>query len=565
MANDSNEELHNRHSSRISISSVSSNGLFLELEDNPFRQGKADQDQLDNILDKIGMGKFQYILFLLCGFGWLADNMWLQVVILILPRIKKHYSIDEIYVGFPNSALFFGLMLGSLFWGPHSDLHGRRDAFHWTLSIATIAGFLCSFTPNFWLLSVFLIALGFGVGGTVPVDSSIILEFLPSKYHYLVTSLSVFFNLGAVLASFFAYVILPPYSCPELALDGPADTCDVSVSNNGWRYVLIALSILNGLMAIGRVFLFKLPESPQYLLAKNQPEKVVNTLNHISKFNGLSLKFTTDDLMLTRKHSELDEIIEDPDQNILETEMEGLNPDGSSSSSSSRFQMTENHVKTPWLLRVMGFDLNLIYNLFQPYYKLSTILIWAIWILMALSYNLFGILLPEYLEMKGQAKGTGGLSDVYWSYLVFSLCGIPGSLVGGWLVDTRLGRKGTLAISTLLSGFAQIGFIFFESLNLVTLCSSAVSFLVTLMYAVLYSYTPEVFDPRLRSTACGIAATLSRMLAIISPMLAGLLKSIHTWSPLEISTLLLFIIVVLTVMLPIETRGRAKSVNLFHH
>jgi hypothetical protein len=75
MANDSGDELHNRHSSRISISSTNSNGLFLELEDNPFRQGKADQEQLDNILDKIGMGKFQYLLFLLCGFGWLADNV----------------------------------------------------------------------------------------------------------------------------------------------------------------------------------------------------------------------------------------------------------------------------------------------------------------------------------------------------------------------------------------------------------------------------------------------------------------------------------------------------------
>jgi hypothetical protein len=75
MANDSGDELHNRHSSRISISSTNSNGLFLELEDNPFRQGKADQEQLDNILDKIGMGKFQYLLFLLCGFGWMSDNV----------------------------------------------------------------------------------------------------------------------------------------------------------------------------------------------------------------------------------------------------------------------------------------------------------------------------------------------------------------------------------------------------------------------------------------------------------------------------------------------------------
>jgi hypothetical protein len=36
---------------------------------------KASQDQLDTILHQIGMGKFQYLLFLLCGFGWMSDNV----------------------------------------------------------------------------------------------------------------------------------------------------------------------------------------------------------------------------------------------------------------------------------------------------------------------------------------------------------------------------------------------------------------------------------------------------------------------------------------------------------
>lgn len=27
----------------------------------------------------IGMGKYQWGLFVLCGFGWFADNFWLQV------------------------------------------------------------------------------------------------------------------------------------------------------------------------------------------------------------------------------------------------------------------------------------------------------------------------------------------------------------------------------------------------------------------------------------------------------------------------------------------------------
>lgn len=416
-------------------------------------------------------------------------------------------------IGLPNSALFFGMMLGSLFWGGHSDIHGRRDAFHWTLATASIAGILSGLTPSFWFLIAFLVAVGFGVGGTVPVDNSIILEFLPSKYHYLVTSLSVFFNLGAVLASLFAFLILPSYSCPDFTSDKIYLPCDVSLQNNGWRYVFITLSVLNGILAFSRIFLFKLPESPQFLLAKNQPSKVVDTLNSIAKFNGLSKVFTIDDIVNVDKKAvflkadaDISVFSEDPDSDI-----ESGDTQIKDSKSKPTFEIVESHVKTHWLLKALGFDFNLIYNLFQPYYRMSTILLWIIWVFMALAYNLFTIFLPKYLEMKGQDDGVNNMSDVYWRYLIFSLSGIPGSLVGSWLVDTKLGRKGTLALSILFSGLAQVGFIFFKDINLVTLCSSSVSFLVTLMYAVLYCYTPEVFDPRLRSTACGIASSLSRL------------------------------------------------------
>ncbi|KAL7314859.1 hypothetical protein PS15m_006374 [Mucor circinelloides] len=40
--------------------------------------GTTDQI-LDGLLSKVGYGLFQKKLLILCGFGWLADNMWLQV------------------------------------------------------------------------------------------------------------------------------------------------------------------------------------------------------------------------------------------------------------------------------------------------------------------------------------------------------------------------------------------------------------------------------------------------------------------------------------------------------
>jgi MFS family permease len=396
------------------------------------------------------------------------------------------------------------MAVSALFWGGHSDLHGRRDSFNWSLIIATVSGIISAFAPNFFLLNLLFICIGFGVGSAVPVDSSILLEFLPSKYHYFVTGLSLFFNAGSVVASLLAYFILPSFSCVDQVSDISTGLCDVNLSNNGWRYLIIALSILEGIMVISRVFLFKLPESPQYLLAQNRLDEVVDSLNYISKYNGLTMSFTIHDL--EPSNDQLD-VAEDH----IELHEQDLNAEESSTSTNSKFIIIESQLKTPWILKVLGFDLNLIYNLFQPYYRLSTILIWSLWIFQAAAFVLFTVFLPKYLELKGQTEGESSMKDVYWGYLIYAFFGIPGSFAGSWLVDTRLGRKGTLALSFLLGGVFQLGFIWFQDLDLVTYCGAAVAFFATLMCAVLFSYTPEVFDPRLRSTACGIAASLSRL------------------------------------------------------
>ncbi|KAG1116998.1 hypothetical protein G6F42_013550 [Rhizopus arrhizus] len=49
--------------------------------------GTTDQI-LDGLLSKVGYGLFQKKLLILCGFGWLADNMWLQTIAIILPRVQ---------------------------------------------------------------------------------------------------------------------------------------------------------------------------------------------------------------------------------------------------------------------------------------------------------------------------------------------------------------------------------------------------------------------------------------------------------------------------------------------
>jgi MFS family permease len=73
----------------------------------------------------------------------------------------------------------------------------------------------------------------------MPTDGTLLLENVPKSKQYLVTALSVFFSIGAVLAAVVALVVVPPNSCPP-----EPDTCDVNTQNRGWQYLFGGLGII---------------------------------------------------------------------------------------------------------------------------------------------------------------------------------------------------------------------------------------------------------------------------------------------------------------------------------
>lgn len=120
---------------------------------------------INKAIQDIGMGQYQWKLFVLCGFGWLADNLWLQGVALTLPSLSAEFGVSEANVRYTTLALFTGLCCGAVFWGTMSDIVGRRSAFNLTLFITSVFGIAVGGT-NTWLQACALFsALGCGVGG----------------------------------------------------------------------------------------------------------------------------------------------------------------------------------------------------------------------------------------------------------------------------------------------------------------------------------------------------------------------------------------------------------------
>lgn len=105
-----------------------------------------------------------------------------------------------------------------------------------------------------------------------------------------------------------------------------------------------------------------------------------------------------------------------------------------------------------------------------------------------MGYPLFNAFLPQYLENAGKNIAPTPNRIVYRNYAITSIVGIPGSVIAYYTVDIKyIGRKGTIAVSTLLTGI--ILFLFTRSSNsnyqLTMTCLEA--FFQNIMYGVLYA------------------------------------------------------------------------------
>ena len=144
---------------------------------------------LNKAIQDIGMGRYQWQLFVVIGFGWASDNLWPIVTSLILtPVINEFHVTRGPYLTLSQN---IGLLVGAVFWGFGCDIFGRRWAFNLTIGVTAVFGLIAAGSPNFAAVGVFAAFWSIGVGGNLPVDSAIFLEFLPGTHQYLLTILSI--------------------------------------------------------------------------------------------------------------------------------------------------------------------------------------------------------------------------------------------------------------------------------------------------------------------------------------------------------------------------------------
>lgn len=130
---------------------------------------------------------------------------------------------------------------------------------------------------------------GFGLGGQIPIDATITLEFLPQNKRYLLALLSLWQPIGVVVACAIAYGFVPKYRCntdlPSCMITAAGEACCSKGSNMGWRYLMITLGAITLFVFFLRFFVFNFRESPKFLLGKGKEEEAIAVLHSIARFN----------------------------------------------------------------------------------------------------------------------------------------------------------------------------------------------------------------------------------------------------------------------------------------
>jgi MFS transporter, AAHS family, benzoate transport protein len=155
--------------------------------------------------------------------------------------------------------------------------------------------------------------------------------------------------------------------------------------------------------------------------------------------------------------------------------------------------------------------------IFEEGRAFSTVLFWIVWFMNVSVLFGFTIWLPKLIMNRGYSLATG-LSFL----LTLSVAAIAGTFIAGYLAD-RFGTKPTLSAYFLIS-FCSVALVGYTGnytylMVLVSLAGACINGAQNCMN----SYMPTYYPPSMRSTGTGVCYAVSRLGAVLGPMVVGVL------------------------------------------
>jgi putative MFS transporter len=181
-------------------------------------------------------------LLVISGTGWMFDAMDVGILSFVIAAISVEWHLTTSEMGWIGSMNSIGMAIGAFGFGLLADRIGRKNVFMMTLVLFSLASGLSALTTTLTVFLILRFFVGAGLGGELPVASTLVSESVSAKERgRVVVLLESFWAAGWLIAALLAYFIIPEF---------------------GWRIALV----LTALPAFYAIYLRRnLPDSPKFV------------------------------------------------------------------------------------------------------------------------------------------------------------------------------------------------------------------------------------------------------------------------------------------------------------
>lgn len=188
----------------------------------------------------------------IAGMGWMFDAMDVGMLSFIIAALAAEWSLTPGQMGWIGSINSIGMAVGALIFGLMADRIGRKNVFIITLLLFSIGSGASAFAGSLTVFLIFRFLVGMGLGGELPVASTLVSESVPAeKRGRIVVLLESFWAGGWLIAAVISYFVIPSI---------------------GWQAALL----ISAIPALYALYLrIGLPDSPRFAAVKTKDKSSV--------------------------------------------------------------------------------------------------------------------------------------------------------------------------------------------------------------------------------------------------------------------------------------------------
>jgi MFS transporter, AAHS family, benzoate transport protein len=394
------------------------------------------------MIDNSKFNRFHASVVFWCAFIMVFDGYDLVIYGSVVPFLMEEWSLTSPQAGTLGSVALIGMMLGALIFGPLADKMGRKSVMLFCIAIFSLFTGLIGLSNGPLEFGIYRFIAGLGLGGIMPNTVALMTEYSPrSLKSVLVSVMFSGYSIGGMMAAGLAIVLIGQF---------------------GWR----SLFFVGVLPLLLLPIMYKtLPESPRFLVIKNQSSKLDDILR---KVNPTYIRLN---------NQTYEKLIEEAGAPVV--------------------------------------------KLFTNKRALSTIMLWISFFTCLLMIYGLNTWLPKLMAGAGLSVGSG-----LTFLLVLNFGAVLGAIFGGWMADKWNAKK--VLISFFVAAGVSLTLIGFIDNILVLYILVGIAGASTIGTQIICNaYTSQYYPAEMRSSGIGWALGVGRLGAIAGPMIGGVLLSMN--------------------------------------